>query len=442
MPKLDQKTPRNNSKSNPQSASVSRSLQPGFPHSPGEKKNQCFLKVNCGDESRTIEKEPQLLRPATSCQVRGFLDHDFRGVVESWKECNSRFADHTIHCDPDWIEEHFKKEKKNVRVFFLEKGKEIVGAVPFVLNQQHLVCQLGQVPVARFPMRVLVLQGYTPNMPAEESTYDMLIDQVLRSDFDAIYMNHVNTESFLWNYLGKSALIRKWFWRYSRRASLPHLLIRLDGTFESYMKKFSAQIRKNRLREIKLLRERGEVQLMRVTKASEIDAFLEAAYAIGRTTWQFRRFGDLAARDLDVARGELRLLAKRGWLRSYVLKCGDVPCSFILGQQYGQRFHPYNVGVDEKWRGYSAGTVIFLLALEDLFKENSPQLYDFGSYAKWQEVFANESYSEASVWLFRRRVYPLLTGSIYRACNVMSMNAGAALERFGLKSKVNRLLSR
>ena len=90
---------------------------------------------------------------------------------------------------------------------------------------------------------------------------------------------------------------------------------------------------------------------MRVTKASEIDSFLEAAYRIDRTTWQFRRFGrGLAARDLDVAKGEMQLLAKRGWLRSYLLKCGDVPCSFILGQQYGPSFYPENVGVDEKWR--------------------------------------------------------------------------------------------
>ena len=43
---------------------------------------------------------------------------------------------------------------------------------------------------------------------------------------------------------------------------------------------------------------------------------------------------------------------------------------------------------------------------------------------------------------FRRRAYPLLTGSIYRACNVISMKAGEALERFGLKSKVKQLLWR
>jgi len=382
--------------------------------------------------------------PATSCHVRAILDHDLRGIVKSWKECNSHFSDHTIYCDPDWVEEHFKREKENVHIFFLEKGKEIVGAVPFVLAPQHLVCQLSEVTLARFPMRVLRLQGYTPNMPADGSTYDMLIDQVLRTDFDAIYMNHVKTESFFWKYLRSSPLIRRNLWCYSRTAPLPHLLISLDGTFESYMlKQFSAKLRQNWRRIIRRLRERGEVQLVRVTKASEIDAFLGDAYLIDRTRWQFRRFGrGLAARDRDVAQGEMQLAAKRGWLRSYLLKCGDAPCSFILGQQYGSTFYPEYVGVDEKWRDYSVGTIILLLVLEDLFKEHSPQFYDFGSYGKWQEPFANESYPEASVWLFRRRPYPLLTGSIYRACNVISLKAGVALEKVGLKSKITQLLWR
>jgi hypothetical protein len=443
VPTLDQKTRHSRIASGRTSVPVHRPPQSECPLPSGEKQSQLSVNPDCGDQSRAIDEEEQLPQPATSCYVRSILDHDLRSMVQTWKECNSHFPDHSIYCDPDWIEERFKNEKENVRVFFLERGKDIVGAVPFVLAQENLVCQLSQIPVAKFPMRVLRLQGYTPNMPVEKANYDMLIDQILRSDFDALYMNHVRAKSLFWNYLHSSPLIRKNFWFYSRTAPLPHLLVRLEGTFESYMKKFSAQVRKNRLREIKMLRARGEVRLIRVTEVSEIDAFLEAAYEIDRTTWQFRRFTrGLAARDLDIARGEMRLLAKRGWLRSYLLKCGGVPCSFILGQQYGPRFHPYNAGVGEKWLSYSAGTIIFLLILEDLFKENSPVFYDFGSHVKWQESFANESYPEASVWLFRRRAYPLLAGSVYRTCNVLSMKAGAVLERYGLKSRVRQLLCR
>jgi hypothetical protein len=392
------------------------------------------------DESGIIR--PPLYAPPQSYHIREVrFDADLDRVEKSWTECHPQFPGRTLHPDSGEVEQRFKHEKENVGIFLLEKGDEIVGAVPFVLNREPLACALGEFDLAKFPMRVLHLKGYTLNMPEEEAAYDRLVGQILRSDFHAIYMDNVKIRSFLWNYLRSSALIRRGFRFYTKRKPIPHLLIRLDGTFESYLKRFSAKARKNRLREIRRLRERGQVNLLRVSQASEIDAFLEAAYDISQRNSKFKRLGwDLAARDPDVVRRKLRFLAERGWLRSYVLKCDAVPCSFILGHQHGSSFYAETVGVDDAWRSYSVGTVILLLVLENLFQENPPEFYDFGTYVKFQEHFATESYPEKGVWLFRRRAYPILAGSIYCACNAVSMATGMLLDRFGLKSKLKQLL--
>jgi hypothetical protein len=135
----------------------------------------------------------------------------------------------------------------------------------------------------------------------------------------------------------------------------------------------------------------------------------------------------------------MQFLAQRGWLRSYLLKCGTVPCSFIIGQQYGLTFYTAAAGLHPAWRSYSAGTVLFLLALEDLFRENSPQFYDLAGHAKFGEYFGNKSYPEAFVWLFRRRRYPLLASSIYRTFRAISKKAGGLLDHLHLKSGVKRL---
>jgi hypothetical protein len=395
------------------------------------------------NQNISVREEPHLVTPLQSRQIREIrLDQVSSDFKKSWKEYNSRFSCHTIHLDPDWIEEHFKHDQKNVRIFFFEQSGVIAGAVPFVLSQERLICQLGEFTIAKLPMSILRLQGYTPDVPADENALDMLFGQILSSDFDAIQMNHVRPDSFFWGYLRNSPLVRRSFSFYCRRGTLPHLLIRLDGTFENYMAKFSAQTRKNRLRELKILRRRGEVQLVRVSSVSEVDEFLEAAYAVSRKARQFDRSGGwgLAARDRGRVRDELQFLAERGWLRSYLLKCGGVPCSFILGQQYGPSFYADTVGTDRAWRNHSVGTVLLLLALEDLFKEKSPRFYDFGSHVKWQQYFANESYPEASVWLFRRRAYPLLASSAYRASSAISLTTGAALDWLRLKSRVKQLL--
>jgi hypothetical protein len=392
------------------------------------------------DESAIIR--PPLLAPPRSYQILQVrFDAGFNRVANRWTECHRQFRGHTLHGDPEWIEQRFKHEQEKLRVFLLEKGDQIVGAVPFVLNCEQLTCELGEFALAKFPMRVLRLQGYTPDMPEEGAAYDKMIGKILQADFDAIYMENVKTGSFLWNYLRGSAPIRRGFRFYSKRGPLPHSLIRLGGTFESYMKKFSAKTRKNRLREIRTLRERGQVNLLRVSQVSEIDAFLETAYKIYQRTWQFKHFGGgLAARDPEVVTRELRFLAERGWLRSYVLTCDGVPCSFIVGHQYGRRFYPESAGVDDAWRRYSVGTVTLLLVLENLFNENPPELYDFGTPMKSHEYFATESYPEARVWLFRRRAYPIVASSIYCACNAVSMSTGMLLDRFGLKSKLKQWL--
>lgn len=393
------------------------------------------------EESKAHRQADQLLRQAPAYHIRDIgLDQDWEPFSKGWRECNSRFHDHTIHCDPDWIEEHFKRQKKNVRIYFLESEKQVIGAVPFALSEEPLLCELGPLIAAKIPLRTLNLQGYTPNMPAETSVYDMLFDRILESEFDAIQLTHVKTASFLWSYLHSSPLIQRFFSFYNPWSVLPHSLIHLNGSFASYMNEFSPKARKNRLREIKRLQARGDMQFIRVTKESEIDAFLEAAFGISKKMWQFvhYRWG-IGAQDIDVVRGEIQFLARRGWLRSYLLKCGTVPCSFIIGQQYGLTFYTAAAGLHPAWRSYSAGTVLFLLALEDLFRENSPQFYDLAGHAKFGEYFGNESYPEAFVWLFRRQAYPLLASSIYRTFRATSKKAGAVLDQLHLKSGVKRL---
>ena len=393
------------------------------------------------NQIETHQQGDPVQNSASACRIREVrLDQDWELFSKGWRECNSRFHDHTIHSDPDWLQQHFKQQKQNVHIYFFERESQIIGAVPFALSNQQLVCELGPFVPARLPVRFMTLQGYAPNMPPEMSLHDMLFGRILESEFDAIQLSHVKTASFLWSYLRNSPLIRERFSLCAPWGVFSHSLVDLSGSFESYISKFSAKARKNRRREIKILRARGDIQLIRVSNVSQIDEFLDAAYQISRTTWQFLRHSwGIGARDIDVVREEMHFLAQRGWLRGYLLKCGTTPCSFIIGQQYGQTLYTAAAGVHPAWRSYSAGTVLLLLVLEDLFNDTSIQFYDLVGHAKLTEHFANARYSEALVYLFRRRAYPLLASSLYRVCIATSRTAGAVLEKLNLKSHVGRL---
>src|SRR5277367_2701563 len=209
------------------------------------------------EDSEVSGQVRELPSPVSARHIREFdLDEDLRGFWQGWRDCNSSFHHRTIHDDPDWIEERFKRQKENVRIYFLESEKKVIGAVPLVLLRGPLECTLGKSVVARFPMRILRLQGYAPNLPSETSAYDGLFAKILESKFDAIQMSHTKMSSFLWSYLHSSMLIRKSFSLYIRSGPLPHPLIQLRGSFASYMSGFSSKARKNRLREIKKMRAR------------------------------------------------------------------------------------------------------------------------------------------------------------------------------------------
>ena len=348
-----------------------------------------------------------------------------------------------IDSRPDWYGHCFDQRGENVELSLPTVREERARVVRFEIAKRPLCCQIGDRVLATFPMRVAQLSGHASHVPDEESAYNRLFSHILSLELDAIYLDSVRPETLFWRYLQSSPLVQQSFRFYSQYGLVSHWLIRLNGSFNNYMKRFSPKTRKNRLREMKILRELGDVKLIRVTEASEIDAFLKTAYDISQKTRQFKLFGwSLAARDPRLVKNELLRLVQQGWLRSYLLTCGNAPCSFILGQQSSSRFYPLAVGVDPAWRNYSVGTVLLLLVLEDLFKENSPEFYDLGTASRYKEYLATDSYLDATVWLFRRRPYPALASSIYSICNLTSRVGGAALERLGFKGKVTQLMRR
>lgn len=312
--------------------------------------------------------------------------------------------------------------------------------IRFEITKHPLLCTVGSWVVARVPIRVARPVNCWPLLWRQESAYNQLFESLGGArNLDAIYLDSISDGSLLWPYLRGSSVIRNTFRLHMQQGR--HLLIRLHGSFEEYMKRFSAKTRRNRLREIRILRLQGDLTMMRVRKVAEIDAFLDAAYYVSERSRKFKRYGwCIASRDRRLLRYEMKCLAESGSLRSYLLTCGQEPCAFILGQQSRSHFQPVATGVHPKWMRYGAGTVLLFLALQDLFEEDSPSFYDLGISVGDREYLATDAYLDASVWLFRKQTYPGLVSSIYRLCKLASRFGRSTLQRFGLRSQVAQLM--
>jgi len=366
-------------------------------------------------------------------------------ILAEWKRCNVRYENDLLHCDPEWLFVQFRGRERTIQVFLLERSGELVGAVPFELHNRGMQLSFGGIPLVRLPLRRLRLLGYSFSIPADEGAHDALMAGLVQPglNFDAVFLEYVKVDSFLWNYLGTSPLVQRHFLRHCRRGPLPHPLVRFAGTFDDYLKSFSAKARKNRLREIRKLREQFQVELVRIRKPEEVDAFVDCAAHISRQSWQFQVLGwGLAALDTAVWKGRLKFAAERGWLRSYLLRCNGVGCAYIVGIQHRRRFYYAVIGFDQAWAEHSVGTVLQLLALEDLFNEDPPEIYDFATYAEYKARLATESYPEESIFLFRRRFYPALARFLDRTCCAGSTQAKALAYRLGLGPFARRLARR
>jgi hypothetical protein len=373
------------------------------------------------------------------------LDEVDPAQISSWLECNRTQGTDIIHNNPEWLLRLYANEKDRVLVYLLENDRGIVGVAPFALDPITLNCQLADFHLASIPIRRLTLLGYSPSIPENEAAYGALFRQLIadRRDYDAIFLQYLKVDSYMWRFIRQHLAVHKHFQRYSRLGPMPHPLLRFGGSFEQYMQKFSSKHRGNHSRAMKRLEKKGKVELVRVTRKHQIDAYVDAMLKVSAHSWQFNTHNWGTRRESPAdAKARMYWLAERGWERSYLLICGGIPCSFIDGYQYNGRYHSAAVQSDADWNDWSVGSILHLLAIKDMFTFNRPEVFDFATYAQYKLHFSTESYPEEVTMLFVKRPYPIMAKTLYQVTGAASQKGGLLLDRLNLKSKARRFLRR
>jgi len=372
--------------------------------------------------------------------------------MAEWREFSEARPATSELQDPEWLRWYYKgqpnvafHEKNDIAVYALYANGQLCGVAAFIRRMWPLYCQLGEFTLAKFPLRRFRLIGGTPDFPEDPAAYDLLFTELANQlsahagDFDTLYLDGIPLDSFLWTYLQDSRVIRNRFFAYQPDSAKPHLLLRLAGSFQDYMGKFSAKHRKNINREIKTLRSGalGEFQFVRYELPEDVPTFLEQAVELSKKTYQWT----LLHRGLDdpnLLRHRLPLLAKRGWFRSYLLFCGGKACAFLLGYQCHGKFLFFEIGYDPALASYSVGTVMQFLAVEDLFNHNRPEVMDLGTFDRYKEVLSTEKYFQSSLFLFPRNARARLMRTSHHGLLVTNRALSALLDRFNLKSKLRK----
>jgi hypothetical protein len=359
-----------------------------------------------------------------------------------WVELLERQQSGSPMHDPRSLRDPAVHGNRRSTAYLLYRGDRLCGVASFQLRDWPLKWQIGELSVAQFSFRRLCLLGGGTTLPDDPAAYVALFQEIREREaaFDAVYLEDVPTDSFLWKFVSEHPAAQS-FSRYAGTEPKPRVILRLEGTFDEYMDKFSAKHRKNLKRTLRLFEEQapGEVRSERITAPEDVESFVNEAVAISRKTYQWNLLG-LGLRSPELLKDRLLFMARQGWLRAYLLTVKNTACAFVIGFQYGGRYYLDDMAYDPAWKDYSAGKVLQLYILRDLFEYHIPQIYDMGEYGPHKEEFGNDNYLQGSLFLLDRRLYPRLICAGRRACDGATARVSAFAERFGWKKRLKKLL--
>jgi hypothetical protein len=322
-----------------------------------------------------------------------------------------------------------RKEILRPHVMVLYRGGYPEAMLIGRLEQERVEFRIGYRTVVRTHARVLtiVYGGRLGNESKanDEAFVSELTSSLKRGEADMAFLSYLRADSALYDVATRtpSFLCRDHF-----PVVNPHWTMSLAGSVPDVYRKLSHGARWQ-LR--KLLKDfKGNVKVRCFRDPETMEHMIEAAEQIATNTYQ-RGLG-VGFIDNNETRRRISFVAKRDWLRSYVLYVDGNPCAFSIGTVYGKRFHLNYLGYDPNYRKYSPGTFVLIRAIEDLHANGIREI-DFGfGDAFYKKLFGDQTWQEASVSIFA----PTLKGVQVKLLNMLTATTARAASKLLSRSRI------
>lgn len=152
----------------------------------------------------------------------------------------------------------------------------------------------------------------------------------------------------------------------------------LTTGFDTYLSKFSTKTRSSMRRKLRKFAKAssGEIDWRVYRSAHEMQQFHGIARALSSRTYQEKLFDAGLPEDPEFLE-RMILLAQNNNVRGFILFLQGIPVSYLYLPVEEGRVIYSRLGFDPQYSEYSPGTVLHLLALEQLFAEKRYRLLDF-----------------------------------------------------------------
>jgi hypothetical protein len=299
-------------------------------------------------------------------------------------------------------------------------------------------CKLGYMTVLKPSLRCLTIThgGYLGDFGEQtcRQVLHYLSARLHDGQFDVVRFKQVPVDGLLYSLARKQSSIvcRRHFPKVDR-----HWRMNVPDQIDSFYARHSSKTNQTLKRQLRQLDKKNQTRLVECRDADTLQQILPDAAAVSARTYQ-RALGWGLSDDADT-RQQLLTAARHGWLCLHVLYLDDTPCAFQLGLRSRQTYYLQSMGFDPALKQWHLGTVLFLKILEQLCQDPRIDCLDFGfGDAEYKRRFGSEYWDESTVYVFARRVYPLLINLIYTAVSDTSEAMRFLAKKFGLEGKIKQ----
>jgi len=225
--------------------------------------------------------------------------------------------------------------------------------------------------------------------------------------------------------------------RYAILPAYRRHFIDVQGSYESYLAKFSTKTRQTLRRKLRRMVE--EHAFWRVFRhGEEMPEFHRLACQVAKTTYQQKLYYSGIV-DTAAFRDQLERDARADLVRGYVLFLKQRPIAYCYCYAVDDSLVCSKVGFDPEFAQLSPGTVLLHRVLEGLFEHDRFRRFDFGrGEFAYKEHYATAEMSCVDTFYFPLTVENLAFAAAHHGLKVVSRSASRWLAAIGVKDAAKR----
>jgi hypothetical protein len=375
-------------------------------------------------------------------------------VIDEIRDLMVRSGDRLLVHDPVWLAgcgpDADDRGDNTEPVYGLRRDGRLVGYAPFIRGTRTLRFAIGELTLYRRPVPSLsLIHEVTLAAVCETERREQICDLLAllarqERPRRALFLEGVPTESALFEAATQRLAGSDWI-VLRLGESYEHQFADLPPRYDEYERQLGGRSRQSLRYSRKKLVEHvdGALRARCFAGRGDVAEFVAAAQAISQKTYQWNLL-DLGLRDAGSLTARLDLAADNGWMRCYILYCGDEPVAFMLGYVYCGIYYYLDVGYDPAWAKWSVGSILQMEVVKDLLSsDRPPNRFDFSTgFGSHKARFGNTSREEANILLLPAGLSKRAVAGGYRLSVALDKRAGAAAEALGIKTRLKKWLRR